>query len=286
MQVATHGTTRIAHLSDVHMLQSGPSRARSSYGLGHHFLSFGRALDAQTRDKKFRRGLGAARRAGAHHFVISGDLTEIGAPEEFESFAEALHDSGIEPERITLVPGNHDAYTTPTAWRWALEGPLRAFREGSADAPGKVVERKGVTFLPVDVTCHQPITRSAGELTAATADALEKRLADRAIVRQPVVLVQHHPPFSHASRAWQWVDGLRGWKRMMDMLVRFPDVHVLHGHLHHVVDKIVGHFEHAAGGASRIFGAPATVEDHIAAARVRLYDVREGKVESLGILEG
>ena len=280
MQAATLGVTRIAHLSDVHMLQSGPSRSRSSHGIGVRFLSFGRPLNGHERVRKLRRGLASAQRVGATPFVISGDLTEIGSPGEFETFAEALHDSGIAPERFTLVPGNHDAYTSPDAWREALEGPLSAFRAGSADGPGKVVEAKGVTFLPVDVACHQPITRSAGELTDATAEAIERRLTDRAIVRQPVVLVQHHPPFSHSSRAWQWVDGLRGWKRLMDMLVRFPDVHVLHGHLHHVVDKIVGL------GRSRIFGAPATVEDHLAAARVRVYDVRDGHLESLGIIEG
>lgn len=277
---ASTSVTRIAHLSDVHMLDTRPSRSRPRYGLGVHFLSFGRRLDAHGRSRKLARGLAAARRSGAQHYVISGDLTEIGLEGEFETFAEVLHDSGIAPERVTLVPGNHDAYTSPDAWRHALAGPLRAYAPTSASSPGHVVERGGVAFLPVDVACHQPITRSAGELTTDAADALEARLSDPALRKKSVVLVQHHPPFSHPSSAWQWIDGLRGWARLMDLLVRFPNVQVLHGHLHHVVDRIVGL------GRSRIFGAPATVDDSLDVARVRLYDVRGGVLESQGILEG
>src|SRR5580704_18481944 len=107
--------TRIAHLSDVHMLDARPSRARSGHSMGHRFLSFGRPLDAAGRRRKLVHALSAARRVGADHVVVSGDLTEIGSPGEFETLAETLHESGIAPDHITLVPGNHDLYTSPTA---------------------------------------------------------------------------------------------------------------------------------------------------------------------------
>jgi len=272
--------TRIAHLSDVHMLPTRPGWARAYHDLSVRFLSLGRPVDEHDRVRKLRRGLAAAQRSGADHFVISGDLTEVGRTAEFETFAEVLHESQIDPDRVTLVPGNHDAYAAPDGWKQALAGPLAAFRRGAAEQPGKVVEARGVTFLPVDVACHQAITRSAGELTSEVAEALEGRMADPALAHQPMVLVQHHPPFAHASRAYQWIDGLRGWSRLMDLITRFSDVHVLHGHLHHVVDRIIGL------GRSRIFGAPATVDDRTEIARVRIYDVRGGILESQGILEG
>ena len=56
--------TRIAHLSDVHMLDARPSRARSGYSMGHRFLSFGRPLDAVGRQRKLVHALSAARRVG------------------------------------------------------------------------------------------------------------------------------------------------------------------------------------------------------------------------------
>src|SRR6185503_3223786 len=100
--------TRIAHLSDIHMLERSPG-----YGLSVHWLSAGRRLDAASRIRKLLRAFEAAKRTGATHYVVSGDLTESGTAAQFEQFAETLHDTGVEPERITLVPGNHDAYGPP-----------------------------------------------------------------------------------------------------------------------------------------------------------------------------
>ena len=131
---------RIAHLSDVHMLDARPSRARSGYSMGHRFLSFGRPLDAVGRRNKLVHALSAARRVGADHVVVSGDLTEIGSPGEFECLGEALHESGIAPERITLVPGNHDLYTSADAWSRALQGPLAAFARD--ERPGAGTHRR------------------------------------------------------------------------------------------------------------------------------------------------
>ena len=124
--------TRIAHLSDVHMLETRPGRSRAGWSMRHHFLSFGRPLDVAGRRRKLASALSAARRAGAGHVVISGDLTETGLPGEYEALAEALHACEFAPDRITLVPGNHDLYASPDAWRRAIDGPLAAFADTSA----------------------------------------------------------------------------------------------------------------------------------------------------------
>jgi Icc protein len=142
-------TTRIAHLSDLHMLDETRSdrvRARS-YDLSTHFVSIGRPLDPVERRQKLRNGLRAAKRAGAHHFVISGDLTEMGTKAQYEVLAETLHQSDVEPWRITLVPGNHDAYDSPTAWREAIDGVLRPWAPTSARNPGAVVDIGGVCII-------------------------------------------------------------------------------------------------------------------------------------------
>jgi hypothetical protein len=129
------GITRIVHLSDAHVLDPRPSRTRSGWSMQVRFLSIGRPLDAEGRRKKLARSLAAARRLRANHVVLSGDLTEIGSPGEYETLAEILHDSGIAPEQMTLVPGNHDMYSSPDGWRWALGGPLSAFARTSATRP-------------------------------------------------------------------------------------------------------------------------------------------------------
>jgi 3',5'-cyclic AMP phosphodiesterase CpdA len=249
-----HPVRRIAHLSDVHMLEDGPV-ASVLQDLAIRLVSVGRVVDAKGRARKLERGLAAAVRAGADHLVISGDLTEVGAPAQLEAFAHVLHSSGIRPENVTLVPGNHDAYTSGDAWRRALEGPLRAYRGTAAEHDGKVVDRGDIVFLPIDVTCAQPITRSAGELRPDAASALEAHFADSSLAKRALVVVQHHPPFAHDRSTWQWLDGLRGSARLMAALARHSHVQVLHGHLHKAVDRLIGY------GKSRVLGAPAIVED-------------------------
>jgi Icc protein len=277
--MASKDVTRVAHISDVHILEPRRRSQRvgfGSYDLSTTIVSIGRPLDADERVRKLRRAIATATRSGAQHLVVSGDLTELGSPSQFEAFAEALHDSHVDPSQVTLVPGNHDAYTSGDAWARALDGPLRAFRESSAEKAGKLVDRGSLIFMPIDVTCHQAITRSAGEISEDATRAIEHRIIDPALKNKAIVLVQHHPPFSHKRRAVQWIDGLRGWGRLMDLLTRHSRVQILHGHLHHVVDRIIGI------GKSRIFGASATVDDG-ENARVRIYDMTPDGLESAGI---
>lgn len=270
--------TRIAHLSDVHLLEHAPSWRVPWLALRTRFLSFGRRLDPNGREQKLRRALRCAVNAGADHFVFSGDLTEVGTMPQFERFAEVLHDSGIAPERITLVPGNHDSYTDPNAWSRAIEGPLAAFGRTSARDRTDVVEAAGVMLLPINVTVHQPVTRSAGELADRDADRIERLLADARFRGRPVVVVQHHPPMPHRMRAWQWIDGLRGWPRLMRLFAQHPALQLLHGHQHRVVDELLG------DRRIRVFGAPAVVEEVDSVPRIRLYEVNDGALESVGIL--
>jgi 3',5'-cyclic-AMP phosphodiesterase len=273
------GGTRIVHLSDAHVLDPRPSRTRSGWSMQTRFLSIGRPLDALGRRKKLGRSLDVARRIGASHVVLSGDLTEIGSPGEYETLAEILHDSGIAPERMTLVPGNHDMYSSAGAWRWALGGPLSAFARTSATEPGKAVDVGGATLLPLDATFHQPVTRSAGCISVEALEALKARASDAAFADRPLVAVQHHPPFVRKTHAWHWIDGLVGARSLMSLLESFRHLFVLHGHLHAMVNRALG------CGVARILGATAVVDDKDAP-RVRVYDVIEGRLVAASIALG
>ncbi len=273
----TAGRTRIVHLSDAHVLDPRPSRTRSGWSMQVRFLSFGRPLDAEGRRNKLARSLAAARRLEASHVVLSGDLTEIGSPGEYETLAEILHDSGIPPEKMTLVPGNHDMYSSADGWRWALGGPLAAFARTSATEPGKTIDIGGATLLPLDATFHQPVTRSAGCMSLETLEALKARASDPAFASRPLVAVQHHPPFVRKTPAWHWIDGLIGARSLMSLLESFRHLFVLHGHLHTMVNRALG------CGVSRILGATAVVEDKDAP-RVRVYDVIEGRLAAASIV--
>ena len=273
-------TARIAHVSDLHLLDARPARARARHEQPEGTRGFGRALGPRQRVDKLIAALQAAQVAEAVHLVISGDLTELGLPEQFETLAETLFDARIDPDRVTLVPGSHDAYTRPDAWARALNGPLARFRRASAAAGGSVVERAKAFFLPLDVTCHQPVGRSAGELTAHAADALERRVHDLSGRGRPVVIVLHHSPVLHTPRAWDRLHGLRGGARIVDLLTRYPDLHVLHGQLHHDVDLSID------ARRPRILGAPAVVDDRPHAPRVRIYETAGSSLRTDASLAG
>lgn len=290
---------RIAHLSDVHILDPHTRHSAARYRITARAVSLGRAVDPRGRARKLSRGLAAAKASGAGHVVITGDLTELGDANEFEHFAGLLDEARLPEGSVTLVPGNHDAYTSADAWKKAMAGPLKRWASASAFRPGNVVERGDVVFIPVDTSCFQSIARSGGTFKADAVSAVESRLRDPAFSDKSIVLVFHHPPFVNEKNAvWQWVDGLRGYSQALDLLGRHPRLQILHGHLHKVVDNIVrlgkgalARVEDVArlspreGGRetvrARIFGAPAIVDDD-ERPRVRLYDVREGALESAG----
>ena len=270
---------RIAHLSDVHTLDLQHRRSSARYRFATKFVSLGRPVDPRGRAKKLLRGLEAAKASGAEHFVISGDLTEMGDATEFEHFANLLDEARMPEDSVTLVPGNHDAYTTAAAWRRALEGPLKRYAGASAGEPGKVIERGEVAILPIDTSFFQSMVRCGGLFTPDAAKAVQARIDDFGLRHKTIVLVMHHPPFEEQRNPIsQWVVGLSGRRQVLDMLANHPRLQLLHGHLHRVVDRIVG-----VATRARIFGAPAVVDDLEDLPRVRLYDVREGLLESAGL---
>lgn len=286
---STFGVQRVAHISDVHLLD----KRQHAHDFRCRFVSIYRPLDAAARAKRFLDALCLALRSGAHHLVISGDLTEMGTPAEFDHLAELLHRSGVDPETVTLVPGNHDAYTSEDGWRKALAGPLAAFARASAraDAAGKIVERGDLVLLPIDVSKYQTVARSGGELTAATIDALEARFSDEALKKKAVVVVQHHPPFGNPRSPWHFIDGLAGYARMLAAMVRHPHVQLLHGHSHQITDRAISIPLLGVGVGvgerlrmvPRVFSAAATVDDEPGRPRVRLYDLRDGRLEAIGL---
>lgn len=129
---------RVAHLSDLHVLGSrasevGEGGRSARHAMSMRFVSFGRPLDASLRRRKLLRALESAKAAGASCFVLTGDLTELGLPDQFEALAEVLHASRIDPHAFVLVPGNHDLYSRAGPSRTRSMG--RFGRSGTARRP-------------------------------------------------------------------------------------------------------------------------------------------------------
>jgi hypothetical protein len=252
----------LAQLTDLHLLEDdyadrpfGP-RARLSY------LSFGRSLDPGERRRRVAAWLEEVRTSAVDHLLITGDLTEDGHLAQFEVLAELLADSRIPPERITLVPGNHDAYTDGGAWDEAMRGPLAPYAPTSEI--GVPLRFRDVTIVPVSTAFHQSALRSAGAIGKEELEALGRITADPSLAGRPLVFAQHHPPGRHFLPILHWIDGFIEHQALMALFERCPHLHVIHGHTHHQVNKCA-----KKGEEPRIFSAKAVVDGDLP---LRLYE--------------
>jgi 3',5'-cyclic AMP phosphodiesterase CpdA len=186
------------------------------------------------------------------HLLITGDLTEDGHLEQFEVLGELLSESRIPAERITLVPGNHDAYTDGGAFAEALSGPLRPY--AATSSIGSPLRLRDVTIVPVSTAFHQSPLRSAGAIAQYELETLAAIARDPGLVDQPLLFAQHHPPGRLLIPLLHWIDGLAEHAVLSDLFDRCPHLHVVHGHTHHETNRAA-----RAGEAPRVFSARAVV---------------------------
>lgn len=177
------------------------------------------------------------------HVVVTGDLTNLSLPEEFEVARDWLTRLGT-PDRVTAVPGNHDAYVRiPEARSWALwseylvsdvPGSELLAEARGADKP-EGLEFPSVRLLPgvaVVGLCSArptPLLHASGSLGSAQRERLEVALTElgaRGLVR--IVLI-HHPPLPGVVSPRR---ALRDAEALCAVLRRAGAELVLHGHVH------------------------------------------------------
>ena len=267
----------LAHLSDIHLSPMPRARRRDLLGkrvLGYVNWHRGRKLvhrrdilDVLTRDLVERQ---------PDHIAVTGDLVNLGLPEEFVLAAEWLRHLGP-PDRVTAIPGNHDAYV-----RLHPERGTRHWRPYMAsNEAGEALIRTPPTAFPfvrrigdvalVALSSAIPTMPfiAAGRLGSAQRALLRlalKKLGRAGLFR--VVLV-HHPPLPGKA---SWRRGLRDAKSALSVLKEAGTELVLHGHNH---EQTVFEFDTVTGPAV-VVGVPSAseaVSGRIPAARYNEYRV-------------
>jgi 3',5'-cyclic AMP phosphodiesterase CpdA len=164
------------------------------------------------------------------HIAITGDLVNLSLEAEF-ALARAWLESIGPPERITVVPGNHDAYVRATrhcfteAWGSYLAGD-DAQEYGSATFPA--LRRRGpLALISVSTAVPTPPLMATGSLGQSQMDALERVLAALASEQAFRILLIHHPLRSSA-RAKRLTDS----SELLALLKQHGVELVLHGHDH------------------------------------------------------
>lgn len=157
----------------------------------------------------------------ADALLVSGDLTQNGAPEEYGRLRELLAPLELEPH---VLPGNHD-----------LRAPLReAFGlPGEGDEPASHV----VDLGPLRLVCLDTIVPGSdgGALDEGRIEWLDATLGEERV--KPTVLAMHHPPLRTEMPAFEAI-GLApaGREALAGVLDRHPQViRVVAGHVHRAI---------------------------------------------------
>jgi 3',5'-cyclic AMP phosphodiesterase CpdA len=223
----------LAHLSDPHLPFTDPGSLRLlnpkqilallSWRRKRHLIHTSQPLAALLADLAGQ---------APDYLALTGDVTNAALPAEFEAAKAWLASLGS-PERLTLVPGNHDL---TRAWPWEQGlgqwAPWLRGDEGG-EARGHVfpsLRRRGpVAIIGLSSAIETPVFSAAGEIGGAQLERLEALLTRANGENLFRVVLIHHPPVLGPGGARK---GLRDRAALRAVLRRQGAELVLHGHHH------------------------------------------------------
>jgi 3',5'-cyclic AMP phosphodiesterase CpdA len=260
----------IAHLSDVHLgpLEGfTPRHWNLKRGLGWvnwqrnrwdlHLTSVADRLVADLQQQR------------PDHVAVGGDLVNIGLTAEYIR-AEAWMAALGSPRNVSLVPGNHDIYSTlptgePGVERW------RPYMRGDADLPGAVngfpyVRRLGrIALIGLNSAVITPPAVASGRLGTAQIEATRAILRQLAFEDMFRLVMIHHPPLPGQAKARR---ELRDAHAFAAMLLDAGAELVVHGHNHRTMQAALPLASRNAKGAGASAALPVIGVASASAAKV------------------
>jgi len=261
---------RILHISDVHIQVDYDERSWARIGW--------RRVAAQLELKLARRGrryqdaphtlqrllADAQERGGFDHVVLSGDLTALAVDEEFEGVRKALGDLADQPDKLTVIPGNHDVFTPGSARKkrfeaWfgnLLESDLPELR---AEGPWPHVRLLGDDVAIVGLCSARvpPVPGiAAGYVGEAQLAALVRICEHPRVVGRTIHVVVHHAPLRANGRLDSRHHGMADGLSLVEAAILGKVDSILCGHIHNRFRFDV------AGGPRIVCGGSSTCLGH------------------------
>lgn len=280
----------LAHLSDPHISNMRVVRLpdllnKRMYG----YLRWKLHRGAEHRGPVLPALLEDLRQHRPDHVAVTGDITHLSLPAEFEATAKWLRSIGP-PDQVTVIPGNHDAYV---ATEWDDTHAHWSDYMLSDDAPTPTGPRDGIYGIfpswrvrgPLALigicTAHpSPPYLAVGGIGADQLQRLKEILAQAARSNLFRVVLIHHPP---AAGTVSWRKRLTDAARFRALLEQYGADLVLHGHAHRASRNQLP----VPGGNVQVVGAPsasALGRSHRRMARYYIYRIAPaGKGWSVGL---
>lgn len=264
------GAFTLAHLSDPHLPPLPVARLRDLAGkraLG--YLNWTRNRHKYHRREVLDAIVSDMQAQIPDHIAITGDLVNLALETEFLQSRAWLASVGA-PDRVTVIPGNHDAYVRATQHRFVQvwENYLGSDTPQGVGVTFPSLRRRGpLMLISVSSAVPTPPLMATGRVGRAQLKKLEYILAGLPTGQTFRVLLIHHPLHSdsHTKR-------LTDTSELLAVLKQHGVELILHGHDHvHSTTWVEG-----PNGAIPAIGVPsasAVAHGHYPAAAYNLFSI-------------
>lgn len=255
---------RLIHLTDPHLSTLENERfVRLSGKRRSGYLSWSRNRRHIHRSEILECLTRAIKTEGADQILVTGDLLQIGLESEMIQAAQWLQ-TLAPPEKIMLIPGNHDNYardslaTMLRLWGEYLPTPAQSGSDYTAGYPD-VRNLGDLQIIGLNSSCVTRIFSAAGQLGDRQQSDLKRVLAAGQQAGLFQLILIHHPPFPNMTRRRK---ALRDDQQLEKLMTGFPPELVLYGHLHRDREHIHGKTHiYCTASASSSHGASYRVFD-------------------------
>ncbi len=185
----------IAHISDVHLGPLPSPRPRelmSKRMVGYY--NWQRNRERVHAPEVLAAIVADIKAARPDHIAVTGDLVNIGLPDEYRQTREWLEILGS-PQDVSVVPGNHDAYVRSSMARFAEAWQPWMTGDTPGERPFPYIRRRGqLALIGVSTAAISAPFMATGRVDTEQAQALGLALAATGREGLCRVVMIHHPP--------------------------------------------------------------------------------------------